>query len=174
MIYYQDEDILIRDMRQNDAQIITDEEIAQGWEQDIEKYEMRLRDQAEGKCAALVAEYRGSVAGYVHLYYAPPGGAFLGSDLPEIMDFGVLEKFRRKSIGSRLMDMAEKLAAERSDTVCIGVGLHSGYGSAQRMYIKRGYIPDGSGVWYRDKVCEQNAKCCNDDDLVLWMSKKLR
>lgn len=27
------------------------------------------------------------------------------------------------------------------------------------MYVKRGYIPDGSGVWYRDKVCEQNAEC---------------
>lgn len=31
--------------------------------------------------------------------------------------------------------------------VCIGVGLHAGYGSAQRMYVKRGYIPDGTGVW---------------------------
>lgn len=44
------------------------------------------------------------------------------------------------------MDIAEKIAFERSDEVCIGVGLHGGYGSAQRMYVKRGYIPDGSGV----------------------------
>lgn len=34
------------------------------------------------------------------------------------------------------MDIAEKLAKTRSDTVCLGVGLHSGYGSAQRMYVK--------------------------------------
>ena len=57
--------------------------------------------------------------------------------------------------------------------ICIGVGLHSGYGSAQRMYVKRGYVPDGSGVWYRDKVCEPYEKCCNDDDLVLYLSKNI-
>lgn len=46
------------------------------------------------------------------------------------------------------MDIAEEIAATYADTVYLGVGLHSGYGSAQRMYVKRGYIPDGSGVWY--------------------------
>ena len=71
------------------------------------------------------------------------------------------------------MDMAEQIAKEYSDVVYLGVGLHSGYGSAQRMYVKRGYIPDGSGVWYQDKVCEQYAACNNDDDLVLYFSKRL-
>lgn len=54
----------------------------------------------------------------------------------------------------------------------LGVGLHSGYGSAQRMYIKRGYIPDGSGVWYNNMLLEQNAQCRNDDDLVLYLIKE--
>lgn len=34
--------------------------------------------------------------------------------------------------------------------------------------------PDGSGVWYRDIVCEQYEPYCNDDDLVLYLSKKLK
>lgn len=72
-----------------------------------------------------------------------------------------------------MMDVAEQAAGEYSDKVCLGVGLHSGYGSAQRMYVKRGYIPDGSGVWYNDKVCEPYAACCNDDDLVLYFMKEL-
>ena len=71
------------------------------------------------------------------------------------------------------MDAAEKIAATYADTVYLGVGLHSGYGAAQRMYIKRGYIPDGSGVWYRGKVCEPYEECANDDDLVLYLVKKL-
>ena len=71
------------------------------------------------------------------------------------------------------MDIAEQIASGYSDVVYLGVGLHSGYGSAQRMYVKRGYIPDGSGVWYRDKVLPQCADCCNDDDLVLYLSKVL-
>ena len=41
MVYYKDEKIRIRDMVQSDGQIITCEEIAQGWNQTIEKYEMR-------------------------------------------------------------------------------------------------------------------------------------
>ena len=86
----------------------------------------------------------------------------------------MLAKYRNRGIGSRLMDAAERIAAEHADTVFLGVGLHSGYGSAQRMYIKRGYIPDGSGVWYRDAVCAPYAGCHNDDDLVLYLSKKLR
>lgn len=59
-------------------------------------------------------------------------------------------------------------------TVYLGVGLHNGYGSAQRMYIKRGYIPGGSGVWYGDKISPQYADCCHDDDFVLYLSKKLQ
>ena len=92
---------------------------------------------------------------------------------PEIVDFGVLEKYRRRGIGNKLMDIAEKIAFEYSNIVYLGVGLHHGYGSAQRMYVKRGYIPDGTGVWYGEKVCEQYADCCNDDDLVLYMSKTM-
>lgn len=173
MVYYEDDKIRIRDMVQSDAQIITCEEIAQGWNQTIEKYEMRLQHQADGKSVALVAEYMGNVAGYVNIYPNSGNGPFANQGYSEIVDFGVLEKYRNNGIGSKLMDIAEKIASEYSDTVYLGVGLHSGYGSAQRMYVKRGYIPDGSGVWFCDKVCPQYAACCNDDDLVLYLSKVL-
>ena len=93
--------------------------------------------------------------------------------LPEIVDFGVLEKYRGRGIGTKLMNVAELIAKEFADRICLGVGLHSGYGSAQRMYVKRGYIPDGSGVWYNNSVCEPYASCCNDDELVLYFSKQL-
>ena len=51
-------------------------------------------------------------------------------------------------------------------------GLLSGYGAAQRLYVKRGYNFDGSGVWYKGKQLEQYAPCVNDDALLLFMSKK--
>lgn len=173
MIYYDNGDILIRTMQQEDAQAITDEEIAQGWNANVEKYQMRLRDFQEGRATALVALYHGSVAGYINVYFNALGGPFAGQGCPEIVDFGVLEKYRRRGIGSRLMETAEKIAAVQAHTVCLGVGLHSGYGSAQRMYVKRGYLPDGSGVWYNNQVCEPYSDCSNDDDLVLYFSKEL-
>lgn len=174
MVYYQDNDVLIRDLRESDARIITDEEIAQGWEASIDKYLMRLRDQAEGRSVSLAAEYQCNVAGYINIYPDSKWGAFANRGLPEIVDFGVLEKYRRHGIGSRLMDAAEQIASNYADTVYLGVGLHSGYGSAQRMYVRRGYLPDGSGVWFQERVCEPYAACCNDDDLNLYFSKKLR
>ncbi|MBD5392768.1 MAG: GNAT family N-acetyltransferase [Lachnospiraceae bacterium] len=174
MIYYNTNGIVIRDMQLSDAQMITDGEIAQGWDASVEKYEMRLKHQAEGKSISLVAEYEGNIAGYINIYPDSEWGAFANQGYPEIVDFGVLMKYRNNGIGSKLMDIAEQIAAQYSDVVYLGVGLHNGYGSAQRMYVKRGYIPDGTGVWYCDKVCEQYANCCNDDDLVLYFSKKLR
>ena len=42
------------------------------------------------------------------------------------------------------------------------------------MYIKRGYIPDGTGVWYRNKLCAPyETEIANDDDLVLFLSKRI-
>lgn len=175
MIYYKDSEIIIRELRQCDIPLIVAEEIAQGWDSSAEKYEMRLEHHSSGISVSLVAEYNGRSAGYINVYPDSKWGAFADQGLPEIVDFGVLEKYRRKGIGGRLMDTAEKIAAEYADTVYLGVGLHSGYGSAQRMYVKRGYIPDGSGVWYKDKVCTPyDTIYVNDDDLVLYLSKTLK
>jgi len=173
-IYEDEPTILIRNLTEPDAQIITDEEIAQGWHQTIDKYLTRLEHQKQGICISLVAEYNGSVAGYINVYPKSIEGPWGGQNLPEIVDFGVLEKYRRRGIGTLLMEQAENIAAQYADMVYLGVGLHAGYGSAQRMYAKRGYIPDGSGVWYKDHACTPYDAYTNDDDLLLFMSKKLR
>lgn len=174
MIYYSDDLLLIRNMEEADVRAFADGEAAQGWGDTAEKYRMRLRDQAAGRCTAFTAEYLGQAAGYIHVYYGAAHGPFAGRGWPEIVDFGVLEKFRRRGIGGKLMDAAEAAAAELAPVVSLGVGLHSGYGGAQRMYVKRGYVPDGSGVWYRDEICPCDGECRNDDHLVLYLSKKLR
>ena len=95
------------------------------------------------------------------------------SKVGEIVDLGVFFHIHNKGIGTKLLDVAEQEAARLADTVYLAVGVHSGYGAAQRMYVKRGYLPDGSGVWYQGKQLEQYAPCVNDDDLLLFMSKTL-
>lgn len=173
MIYYQDERIIIRKMSDTDPTVFTEGEITQGWHAATEKLETRLREMTDGKCIVITAEYDGEPAGYVSVYKRAKSGAFAAKAHPEIVDFNVLEKFRNKGIGTKLMDVAEEIAAKYSDTVCLGVGLMGSYGSAQRMYVKRGYIPDGSGIWYKDKQCEPYAEYINDDDLVIYLSKKI-
>lgn len=173
MIYYDNNCVQIRNLSPYDIPILTKEEQLQGYHITSAKYEMRLQDQAEGRAVSLVAEYEGKPVGYINIYPDSSRGPFGGKGMPELVDFGVLERYRNNGIGTLLMDIAEKIAGEFSDTVYLGVGLHSGYGSAQRMYIKRGYLPDGSGVWYEDHICEPYTNCCNNDDLILYLSKKL-
>lgn len=175
MIYYRDDKVLIRDLRETDISTFVEEFTKQGWHPSADTYIMRLGDEADGKCITFMAEYEGSPAGTVYLYLSCEEGPFAQSGLPIIADLVVLQKYQCKGIGSRLMDAAEKVASDQADTVALGVGLCGEYGSAQRMYIKRGYIPDGSGVWYDGKRCIQyETKCTVDDDLLLYLSKKLR
>uniref|UniRef100_UPI00405667B5 GNAT family N-acetyltransferase n=1 Tax=Acetatifactor sp. TaxID=1872090 RepID=UPI00405667B5 len=72
---------------------------------------MRLQDQSEGKAIALVAEYQGNVAGYINVYRSAGIGPFVQKNYPEIVDFGVLVKYRKHGIGSKLMDVAEQIAS---------------------------------------------------------------
>jgi GNAT superfamily N-acetyltransferase len=174
MLYYNDGDVIIRDMAREDAEIIYSENLSHGWHSDIQVYKGYYDKQESNALLVFVAEYQGTFAGYTTLRPQAGAGPFAGKGIPEVSDFNVFIKYRRKGIGSKILDIAESMAGKQGDTICLGVGLHAGYGSAQRMYVKRGYIPDGSGVWYRDKSLEPYADCSNDDDLVLYLSKRLR
>lgn len=174
MIYYQQGDLIIRDLTWEDCMPIRNAEVAQGWHQSVQKYYDRMKDAERGKCIALAAVYAGEPVGYVNVYPDSEWGPLGGKGLPEIVDFGVLEKMRRRGIGSRLMDVAEKIAARYADQVYLGVGLHEGYGSAQRMYVKRGYIPDGRGAWFQDGPARPYANYELGDDLAIYLVKALR
>jgi GNAT superfamily N-acetyltransferase len=116
-------------------------------------------------------------AGYVTLKWQSQYPSFKAENIPEIMDLNVLPVYRKMGIGSLLLDATEKEAATKSQIIGIGVGLYAGedggYGSAQRLYVKRGYIPDGKGVTYNYEPTIPGNSYPLDDDLVLWFTKKL-
>lgn len=120
----------------------------------------------------LVGEVEGAVAAYITILPDAKQGPFAGM-APELSDFNVFEPFQNQGIGNLLLEEAEKRVRLISDKVTLGVGLHSGYGPAQRLYIKRGYIPDGSGVWYQNHQPAMNAVCEDIGELVLYLSKNL-
>ena len=172
--YYDDGKIKVRSMVPEDAKILYDTYLSYGWHPEIETYESYYREQEEGVRLVFIAEYDGDVKGQCTLVLHPSEGPWGGKGIPEIVDLTVFFDIHGKGIGTKLLDVAESEASKISDTVFLAVGVHSGYGPAQRIYVKRGYIPDGSGVWYQGKVLDQYAPCVNDDDLLLFMSKSLK
>ena len=162
----------IRKMQESDIKELSRGFISQGWPSREEILTRYFKEQESGEREVLVAEVEGAVAGYITILPNAKQGPFAGMG-PELSDFNVFDPFQNQGIGNLLLEEAEKRVKLFSDKVTLGVGLHSGYGPAQRLYIKRDYIPDGSGVWYRNQPLEMNATIQNNDDLVLYLSKEL-
>ncbi|MGE0206693.1 MAG: GNAT family N-acetyltransferase [Candidatus Babeliales bacterium] len=133
-----------------------------------------LEEHQQEKRELLVAYKNNILAGYLTITWHSLYPFFNNNSIPEIMDFNVLPEFRKQGIGSNLLAAAEQLVQEKGfDTVGIGVGLYADYGPAQKLYVKKGYIPDGNGVTYRYKYSTPGSSVCLDDDLILWFTKKL-
>ena len=163
----------IRKMQESDIKDLSRGFISQGWPGREEILARYFLEQESGEREVLVAEIDGAVAGYITILPSAKHGPF-AEVYPELSDFNVFEHFRNQGIGNQLLEKAEKRVKFVSSKVTLGVGLHLGYGPAQRLYIRRSYIPDGTGVWYRNKPLEMGASCQNDDDLVLYLSKDLQ
>lgn len=167
----QGSDIQVRIMREEDIPFIckADNDESEG---NVAYLENQLANQEKQECTVLIALYNGEVAGYVFLYYKCRWGGMANCNIPGIVDLIVFPKFRRRGIATALMDEAEKVAKKHHNKVYLDVCLCSEYGPAQRFYAKRGYVPDGKGVYYEEKVCETDAVCKNDDELTLCLVKE--
>jgi GNAT superfamily N-acetyltransferase len=121
----------------------------------------------------LVAESEDEFAGYFTVFWEPLYPYFRSRGIPEIQDFNVLGKFQKRGIGTLLMDAAEALIAKRSDRAGIRVGLDVDCGTAQRLYVKRGYIPDGNGISHNLTFLKYGDEVTVDDDLILAFTKEL-
>ena len=162
----------IRKMQESDIKDLSRGFISQGWPSREEILTRYFKEQESGEREVLVAEVEGAVAGYITILPCAKQGPF-AEIYPELSDFNVFEPFQNQGIGNLLLEEAEKQVRLISDKVTLGVGLHSGYGPAQRLYIKRGYIPDGTGVWYQNHQPAMNAVCEDIGELVLYLSKNL-
>jgi len=145
-----------------------------GWDKPTAQYQRYLQEQQAGLRVVLVAKVDGVFAGYVTIVWASGYPPFLEAGIPEIVDFNVLPRFRRQGIGSQLLDEAEHRISKLSSLAGIGVGLTEDYGAAQIMYVRRGYIPDGRGLFWGEKRCRYGDRVIVDDGLALYFTKPLR
>lgn len=170
--------IVINDFDKSHIPEIVEKFAAHHWSKPAKIFEEYLLEQNAGDRFVCVAYVDKQFSGYITLKWHSQYKPFHDRQIPEIMDLNVLPPFRRLGVGLKLLATTESIAASRSDVVGIGVGLYGGddggYGSAQRLYVKCGYIPDGRGVTYNYQPVVPGASVLCDDDLVLWFTKQLK
>jgi len=126
-----------------------------------------------GKRVTLLALADGELAGVSHLKYESDYPFFRENGIPEINDLNVFPEYQRQGIANRIIEEFEHIARETTHRIGIGVGLYKDYGAAQRIYCRRGYIPDGHGVMYHNVPVVPGEMVRADDDLVLYLVKEL-
>ena len=128
----------------------------------------------EGQRDIFIASYDGRPAAFTILNRQPRYSLFKRLGIPEIQDLNVIHDLRQNGIAGALIDHCEALAKERGHShIGIGVGLHKDYGPAQRLYVKKGYMPDGFGIVYDREPLSYGDHIRVDDDLNLMMIKEL-
>ncbi|MBB6734346.1 GNAT family N-acetyltransferase [Cohnella zeiphila] len=163
----------IRLMNEGDPAIISEAFRNQGWKKPVDQFLKYLEEQENRQRVTLVAKVKGDFAGYVNVVWESDYPYFKERHIPEIQDFNVLVKYRRRGIGTMLMDQSEEIISERSEFSGLGVGLFRDYGAAQLLYVNRGYVPDGNGIYKNGEYLQYGQQVLVDDDLNLFFVKKL-
>lgn len=139
-----------------------------------EKWHELMQEHVKGTKAVVVAEHEGKTVGYCTLKFASDYPPLREQGIPEINDLVVAPPARRQGVARTIIEYLEQVAREHGHkTIGICVGLYSHYGQAQRLYVKMGYVPDGQGVFYDNKICTPGATYKLDDELVIGFTKEL-
>ncbi len=144
-----------------------------GWTKPEGAFAAALERQTQGRLALLVAIEESTYFGHCKVVWRSAYPGFRECGIPEIQDLNVRPDCRQRGIGSALLDAAEGRIAEHSDFAGIGFGLYADYGAAQRLYVKRGYLPDGRGLHYGAEPAAAGESYRVDDNLVLYLLKRL-
>ena len=160
--------VLIRRMQEDDVPAFENE-----FNKPKGQYKRYFAEQQAGIRDVYLAEFEGSLAGYLTIVWESEYPPFREAQIPEVVDFNVVEHYRRQGIGSKLMDTAEAKIGEGSNVVGIGFGLMHDYGNAQIMYAKRGYVPDGRGIFAHGKWLNDGDQIIMGHDVALYLTKEL-
>lgn len=146
-----------------------------GWNKPPQIYASYLREQEQGLRQNCMAWDGDDFVGYVTLKWKSDYPPFVDQAIPEIKDLNVLPPYRRQGVGSLLLDEIEAMAYAKSARVGLGVGLTADYQDALRIYIRRGYLPDGRGLYHPDLEhgsVRYGDRVVVDDDCNLWLTRE--
>lgn len=133
--------------------------------------EQHFQDHENGASTTILGYEGERLVGIVtirwHCRYPP----FRDRQIPLIQNIEVRYEDRGRGIGGRLLERAEQEIAQRSPQAGICVGIFDAYGPAQRLYVQRGFVPDGRGLCRHHTPLKEGEMVKVDHDLLLWLIK---
>ncbi|HTT99029.1 MAG TPA: GNAT family N-acetyltransferase [Rhizomicrobium sp.] len=166
--------VAVEQMRHSDLDVLLNADGGVWWQRDRDVWLERLKAQDEGRMHLSLARQDGKIVGYGYLKFASAYDRFAMFDIPEIGDLRVAERCRGRGIATQMIRYLENIAATRgAGEIGLAVGLYADYGSAQRLYVRLGYVPDGRGLTYQNEPAPAGNSVRVDDDLTLWLVKSL-
>lgn len=146
---------------------------AQGWNKPEAQFARYLEEQQQGQRLGVLVEVDRVIAGYLTVLWVSQYPPFCQAKIPEIVDFNVLKRFQRQGFGTALMHAAESQIIRRSLVAGIGVGLTPDYGPAHILYARRGYIPDGRGIYQGGRWLGYGERLTLDDSAAIYFTRSL-
>jgi len=164
-----------------DIRVIEREGIAEAIAEAAQTFFSRDRAEAErnfdgharGDSATLLGYQDGELVGILTIRWNSNYPPFREQGIPLIHNIEIKWERRGQGLGAALLTHAERFVALRTRKVGICVGIFDAYGPAQRLYVKRGFVPDGRGVCRGHAPLQENETVRVDHDLLLWLVKDL-
>lgn len=144
-----------------------------GWSVSSKEYEKYLFKQFELNNPFWIMLDQDKFVGHVLLKWRSDYEYFVENNIPEIANLAIMPDYLRQGHATRLMEIAEQEAKNKSNMAGLGVGLYKDYGPAQKLYMNRGYKLDGNGMTYDAKQVVPGTNVMVDDDLLIWLIKEL-
>lgn len=133
--------------------------------------EGHFQDHANGASMTILGYEAGRLVGIVTIRWHARYQPFAEKRIPLIQNIEIRYEDRGRGIGALMMERAEKEIAKRSPLAGICVGIFDEYGPAQRLYVKRGFVPDGRGVCHPHQPVMDGETVTIGHDLLLWLVK---
>jgi GNAT superfamily N-acetyltransferase len=141
------------------------------------KHLQRLEKQERGDAVYLFAWIKDLPAGHLFLKWKGSADEFVHSktkeEIPDIEDLFVLDEYRKKGIGSLLLDFADSLARDKGFRKT-GLSVSVDDSMVKNMYLKRGFVDAGFGNYEESySFTEEDGKTYSWKEICIYLIKEL-
>lgn len=138
---------------------------------DMPTIDENFLEHEDGASTTILGYEAGRLIGIVTIRWYSNYPPFREQQIPLIQNIEIRYEDRGRGLGNQMLERAEQEIAWRSALAGLCVGIFADYGPAQRLYARRGFVPDGRGVCHGHTPLQHGQQITVEHDLLLWLVK---